>query len=71
MTDTATLERLLEDVPDRYLEAMARAADREEAAHMGEPSPWEGGDLDPDWIDGRRAAMRCALTALISEASKP
>ena len=70
MTDP---QDLIERVSDAELEAMARAHDKEEAAQMGEPSPWDihAADLDPEWVDGRRVAMRCALTALqSSEQSK-
>ena len=36
---------------------IAKAWDAEEAAQMGEPSPWKVGGfgLDPDWTSGRHA----------------
>lgn len=51
--------------PD-VLEAMAQAADQEEAAQKGEPSPWRE-DIagnDEEWKAERRCAMLCALKAV-------
>jgi len=45
-------------------EIIARAYDREEAAQMGEPSPWSIDDKDPDWVDGRLHCGRAAIAAL-------
>lgn len=55
-----------EGVRDADLIKMAKAHDKEEAAQMGEMSPWDahGIDLDPDWVEGRIVAMRCAVAAL-------
>jgi len=52
---------------DDVLEVMAMAHDAEEAAQMGEPSPWRpdlGVDQDPEWRAERRTAMLCALQAV-------
>jgi thioredoxin-like negative regulator of GroEL len=47
---------------DAIILAMCRAHDREEAAQMGEPSPWrEDFDRDPDWEQNRFLAMREAF----------
>jgi len=46
------------------IEAMARAYDREDAAQMGEPSPWSIADRDPDWESGRLACAEAALSAI-------
>jgi hypothetical protein len=47
---------------DAIILAMCRAHDREEAAQMGEPSPWrEDFDSDPDWEQNRFLAMREAF----------
>lgn len=58
-------------VSDETVEQMARAYDREEASHCGEPSPWDDLDLtDPRdliWRNERIAAMRCAADVLMRE----
>jgi len=46
------------------LEAMVRAHDREEAAQMGEPSPWSIADRDPEWESERMFCMEAALSAI-------
>jgi hypothetical protein len=47
---------------DAIILAMCKAHDREEAAQMGEPSPWrEDFDRDLDWEQGRFLAMREAF----------
>lgn len=45
---------------------IAKAWDAEEAAQMGEPSPWKVGPfgLDPDWTSGRHACATAAIRAL-------
>lgn len=46
-------------------EIIARAYDREQAAQMGEPDPWQDGTDDPQWQDslGCGEAAVEALTA--------
>lgn len=48
------------------LEAMAQAQDAEQAACMGEPSPWREdiAGQDAEWKSERRTAMLCALQAV-------
>jgi hypothetical protein len=47
---------------DAIILAMCKAHDREDAAQMGEPSPWrEDFDRDLDWEQGRFLAMREAF----------
>lgn len=48
---------------DKIILAMCEAHDREEAAQIGEPSPWreDAGAGDPDWVQGRFFAMREAF----------
>lgn len=48
------------------LEVMAMAADAEEAAQKGEPSPWRAdiAGQDEEWKAERRCAMLCALKAV-------
>ena len=47
---------------DAIILSMCKAHDREEAAQMGEPSPWrEDFDRDLDWEQGRLLAMREAF----------
>jgi len=50
---------------DEIIETMARALDREEAAQMGEPSPWDvfKNELEHEWISERFACVRAALSA--------
>lgn len=49
---------------DKLIEVMAREHDREEAAMIGEPSPWiESGDFD-DFRKDRISCMSTALTDL-------
>ena len=57
MTDTMHL-------PDEQIIAMCKAHDKEQAAQMGEPSPWDNVEEDPDWEMDRIAAMRCAVEAV-------
>jgi len=58
---TETLGNLMLDAS--ALEAVARAFDREEAAQMGEPDPWDSAEenADNEWLQER---MCCALVAL-------
>jgi len=52
---------------DAEVEAMCRAHDREDAAQMGEPSPWDIAKDGVDWDDfrtSRLAAMRAALSTI-------
>ena len=50
------------------VETVARAWDAEEAAQMGEPSPWDHPDSDPikedAWRDNRMSLARAALQAI-------
>lgn len=47
---------------DAIILAMCKAHDAEEAAAIGEPSPWrEDFDRDPDWAQARFLAMREAF----------
>jgi hypothetical protein len=46
-------------------EIIARAYDREQASHMGEPDPWEDGTDHPEW-DGSLGCADAAIAALSS-----
>lgn len=54
---------------NELLEAVAEAADREDSAQRGEPSPWRpdpcGGHPDESFKSERRAVVRCGLEALV------
>ncbi|MFZ5667984.1 MAG: hypothetical protein ACOY4K_00680 [Pseudomonadota bacterium] len=70
---TATVDsrrRALSIIPrpdeDEIILAMCRAHDAEEAAQIGEPSPWrEDFDRDLDWEQRRFLAMREAYDVAI------
>ena len=51
------------EIETKALEALARAYDREEAAQMGEPSPWQQDDLDPAWVAERIACAEVGVEA--------
>ena len=57
----------------KALEALARAYDHEEAACMGEPSPWVSADSggDDEWKAERIVAARAGLDAYRSALSLP
>jgi hypothetical protein len=47
-------------------EIIARAYDREQAAQMGEPDPWQDGTDHPEW-EGSLGCADVAITALAAE----
>lgn len=56
---------------DRGLEALARAYDREEAACMGEPSPWDSGADDAEWVAERISCASAAISAYLAATLPP
>ena len=73
------IERALASAPvvseytDEQIIAACKAHDKEVAAQMGEPSPWDVSDeLDPmdQWESDRIAAMRAALAAIAAAPTK-
>lgn len=65
--DTETYLRTYDAMKEALI---AAAPDREQAAQMGEPSPWGFDDLDPEWIDCRMVAMREAIAAAAEPAQR-
>ncbi len=65
MTNPPTEAKGGAKLPAEVLEQMARAADAEEAAQKGEPTPWlfAIGGNDEEWKSERRFAMQAAWDA--------
>ncbi len=51
---------------DRQCASFAAAYDREDAAQIGEPSPWDAG-ADEEWTAGRISCVRQGLRAIKGE----
>lgn len=73
MSEISRERREAMGVPLSTVLYMCQAHDREQAAQMGEPSPWDWDDEPPKqtWVNEREAAMREALVVLFRSRNRP